>query len=235
MKPFDELSARQRKILKFIDKYTIENGYPPTIREIGDATDTNSTSVVNYNLNKLVDEGYLDREKRVSRGVRLIVRIPNGHPGAVFGGKGTVTGVHTSDNVSRVPLIGDIAAGEPLPVPDDIGQYYDEEDMVDVAPMMLGGLDPSEVFALRVQGDSMIDAMISDGDIVLIRRQPLVSNGEMAAVWLSDRSETTLKFFHHEGERVRLQPAHPYMDPIYVSTADCQVQGKVLSVMRHMR
>jgi len=235
MKTFDELSARQRRILKFIDRYTIENGYPPTIREIGDATETKSTSVVNYNLNKLVDEGYLDREKRVSRGVRLIVRIPNGHPGAVFGGAGKANGVRTSDKLGQVPLIGNIAAGAPLPVPDDIGQYYDEEDMIDATPMMLGGLDPSEVFALRVQGDSMIDAMISDGDVVLIRRQPLVSNGEMAAVWLSDRGETTLKYFHHEGERVRLQPAHPLMEPIYVNTADCQVQGKVLSVVRRLR
>ncbi|MEL7235936.1 MAG: S24 family peptidase, partial [Chloroflexota bacterium] len=81
----------------------------------------------------------------------------------------------------------------------------------------------------------MIDAMVSDGDIVLIHKQPLVGNGEMAAVWLADRSETTLKFFHLEGNRVRLQPAHPYMDPIYVETKDCQVQGKVLSVIRRMR
>lgn len=230
MKPFDELSARQRRILRFIDEYAAENSYPPTIREIGEATETNSTSVVNYNLNKLVEEGYLEREQRVSRGVRLVARIPNSKSYHIFQG----SGVKRAKGDSTVPLIGDIAAGEPLPVPEDIGQYVDEDDLIDVTDMLLNGLDASEVFALRVKGDSMIDAMISDGDIVLIHRQPLVGNGEMAAVWLADRSETTLKFFYLEGNRVRLQPAHPYMDPIYVETRDCQVQGKVLSVIRRM-
>jgi repressor LexA len=231
MKPFDELSSRQRRILRFIDEYTSENAYPPTIREIGEATDTNSTSVVNYNLNKLVEEGYLDREQRVSRGVRLITRIPNGKSYQMFQG----AKVQATNGSHTVPLVGDIAAGEPLPVPEDIGQYVDDDDLIEVTDMMLNGLDASEVFALRVKGDSMIDAMISDGDIVLVHRQPLVGNGEMAAVWLSDRSETTLKFFYLEGNRVRLQPAHPYMDPIYVETKDCQVQGKVLSIVRRMK
>jgi repressor LexA len=81
----------------------------------------------------------------------------------------------------------------------------------------------------------MIDAMISDGDIVLIRHQLMVYNGEMAAVWLRDRNETTLKHFYLEGDRIRLQPAHPYMDPIYVQAKDCQVQGKVLSVIRRVK
>ncbi|MEM6284608.1 MAG: transcriptional repressor LexA [Chloroflexota bacterium] len=229
MKPFDELSVRQRKILRYIDEYTVENGYPPTIREIGEATDTNSTSVVNYNLNKLVEEGYLDREQRVSRGVRLIARIPGG-VGAMHR-----SGVKAADVAGSVPLVGSIAAGQPLPVPDDIAHNVDEDDYIEVTSMMLGGLDSSTVFALRVKGDSMIDAMVSDGDIVLIHKQPLVGNGEMAAVWLADRSETTLKFFYLEGNRVRLQPAHPYMEPIYVETKDCQVQGKVLSVIRRMR
>ncbi len=230
MKPFDELSSRQRKILRFIDEYSAENGYPPTIREIGEATETNSTSVVNYNLNKLVEEGYLDREQRVSRGVRLTQRIPGSKSY-----KPRRPDVRHASDLSTVPLVGNIAAGEPLPVPDDVGQYVDEDDVIEVTPMMLGGLDPSEVYALRVKGDSMIDAMISDGDIVVIRRQPVVYNGEMAAVWLADRAETTLKYFYLEDKRVRLQPAHPYMDPIYVDAKDCQVQGKVLSVLRRMK
>ncbi|MEL7233727.1 MAG: winged helix DNA-binding protein, partial [Chloroflexota bacterium] len=126
MKPFDELSARQRKILRYIDEYTVENGYPPTIREIGEATDTNSTSVVNYNLNKLVEEGYLDREQRVSRGVRLIARIPGG-VGAMHR-----SGVRAADVAGSVPLLGNIAAGQPLPVPGDIAHSIDEDDYIEV-------------------------------------------------------------------------------------------------------
>jgi repressor LexA len=95
-------------------------------------------------------------------------------------------------------------------------------------------VDPSEVFALRVKGDSMIDAMIDEGDIVIFRKQDTAQNGDMVAVWLDERGETTLKRFYHEGERVRLQPAHPTMQPIYVSPDHCHVQGRVLSVVRYM-
>lgn len=230
MKPFDELSARQRKILRYIDHFSVENGYPPTIREIGDATKTKSTSVVNYNLNKLVEEGYIDREKRVSRGVRLIVRLPNSTSVPFKGRKN----VKSSAAASRIPLIGVIAAGEPIPVPEDVGQNYDEDDMIEVTNTMLGGLDPSEVFALRVKGYSMIDAMINDGDLVLFRKQSIAHNGDMVAAWLEDRSETTLKYFYHEGDRIRLQPAHPTMEPIIVDAANCQIHGKVLSVIRRL-
>jgi len=102
-----------------------------------------------------------------------------------------------------------------------------------VTPALLNGTPVSEVFALKVKGDSMIDAMISDGDIVIFRKQEEAKNGDMVAVWLPDRSETTLKYFYRENDsQVRLQPAHPTMDPIYVHPANCQVQGRVLSVIR---
>jgi repressor LexA len=231
MKPFDELSARQRRILRFIDEYTVENAYPPTIREIGDATGTASTSVVNYNLNKLVEEGYLDREKRVSRGVKLIAAIPNG-AGSMFRG---ARGVRTSETQNFIPLIGNIAAGEPIPIPEDIGQTIDDEDMLEISSMMLGGVDPGEVFALRVKGDSMIDAMIAHDDIVLFRKQSIANNGDMVAVWLGDRNETTLKYFFHEGDRIRLKPANSNYDPIFVDAAYCQIHGKVLSVIRRLK
>ncbi|MGV2435101.1 MAG UNVERIFIED_CONTAM: hypothetical protein LVT10_09710 [Anaerolineae bacterium] len=150
MKHYDDLSARQRKILKFIELYSKEHGYPPTIREIGDATQTGSTSVVNYNLNKLVGEGFLIREQRVSRGVKLTKPLP-----------GIARRVRQSTNTRaqemKIPLIGKIAAGEPLQVPSTIGQHIDEDDYLDVTPMLLAGLDPSEVFALRIQGTSMIE------------------------------------------------------------------------------
>jgi repressor LexA len=228
MKPFNELTLRQRKMLRFIDQYIFENGYPPTIREIGDATETGSTSVVNYNLNKLADEGFIDREKRVSRGVKLLVRVP---------GSNTTPGNRNRPRraTPNIPLIGTIAAGEPIPLPDDIGQTVDEEDLIEISSMMFSGVDPSEVFALRVKGDSMIDAMIAEGDIVLFRKQSIANNGDMVAVWLADRSETTLKYFYHEGNRIKLLPANQNYEPIYVDAAYCQIHGKVLSVLRRLK
>ena len=130
--------------------------------------------------------------------------------------------------------IGQIVASAPVAVPDDVGYYYDQDDMIEVSSWLLGGADVGEVFALRVKGDSMIDAMIGDGDIVVFKKQAYAENGDMVAVWLDERGETTLKRFFHEGERVRLQPEHPTMSPIYVEAAHCQIQGRVLSVIRHV-
>lgn len=218
-KSFDQLSERQRNILRFIDKYLHKNGFPPTIRDIGAATSINSTSVVNYNLNKLVDAGFLERETFSSRGLRLVRDIPGGYQS-----------VRPSADALMIPLIGQIVASEPVNVPDD--QPIDPEDSVEVPPSMLGNVSVSEVYALRVKGDSMIDAMIQDGDVVILRKTDNIRNGDMVAVWLDERSETTLKHFFNEGERIRLQPAHPTMDPIYVDPRHCHVQGKVMSVMR---
>ena len=131
-----------------------------------------------------------------------------------------------------MPGVGQIVASEPVPIPDD--PYFSDDDMLEVTGDMLRGADVADTFALRVKGESMIDAMVSDGDIVILLRQDTANNGDMVAVWLSERGETTLKYYHPEGERVRLQPAHPHMDPIYVAASQCRIQGKVLSVLRHV-
>ncbi len=219
MRDRQKLSEKQRNILRFIETYIDTHGFPPTIRQIGEATGIASTSVVNYNLNKLVTAGYLSRSARSSRGLRLVKN----------GKKGTVQPVFSAAQVIRVPMAGSIVAGQPIPVFND---SQESGDAVEVAPMLLRGVEPAEVFALKVRGDSMIDAMISDGDIVIFRKQATANNGDMVAVWLDERGETTLKYFYNEGERVRLQPAHPTMDAIYVSAMHCQVQGRVLSVIR---
>lgn len=219
MRDRNKLSERQRNILKYMENYLDTHGFPPTIREIGEATDIKSTSVVNYNLNKLVSAGYLSRSSRMSRGIRLVKSQK---------GKGVI-GVQASNHVARVPLAGQIVASEPVPIPEDM-RYPDEE--IEVTSTMLNGADPAQVFALRVKGDSMIDAMIQDGDIVIFRQQSTANDGDMVAVWLDERGETTLKYFHPEGPRIRLQPAHPTMQPIYVSAEHCHVQGRVLSVIR---
>ena len=222
MTTYYQLSERQRNILTFMDQYIQENGFPPTIREIGSATDIDSTSVVNYNLNKLVDAGFLERSAAKSRGLRLIKEIPSSYRRRV----------KASNAVPKIPLWGQIVAGEPIPIPDTA--FPDENDMIEIPNSLLYGVDQHEVFALRVKGHSMIDAMIQDGDTVILRSTKTAKDGDMVAVWLDERGETTLKYFYNEGERIRLQPAHPTMDAIYVDPAHCQVQGKVLSILRHI-
>lgn len=219
MKDFNKLSKRQQNILRYMDGYMADNGYPPTIREIGLATDINSTSVVNYNLNKLVQAGYLERSGQVARGIRLVGDIP---------GRSKKT-VSVGNSFVPVPMAGKIVASEPVPA------YSDNGDVIEVTPAMLGNASADDVFALTVDGDSMIDAMIADGDIVLLRRATTANNGDMVAVWLDEREETTLKRFYRESDRIRLQPANPTMKPIYVDPAHCHVQGKVVSVIRPYR
>ncbi len=222
MRDRSKLSERQRNILRYMESYLDTHGFPPTIREIGLATGINSTSVVNYNLNKLVEAGHLAREARASRGLRL---VKNGR-------KSTAQSVQAASQVVRVQMFGQIVASAPAPIPEDMDRAF-SDDVVEVMPSMLNGAPIAEVFALKVKGDSMIDAMINDGDIVIFRKQEMAQNGDMVAVWLSDRSETTLKYFFRENDTtVRLQPAHPTMQPIYVHPANCQIQGRVLSVLR---
>jgi len=219
-----KLSTRQKRILKFIETFISSNGYPPTIREIGEAVDIASTSVVNYNLNKLVEYGLLARSPEVSRGLRLVGgEAPREVPFKVV----DIT------HLVQVPLVGKIAASAPVPLPgEDFGYYFDDDDIIDVPQGMLGKHRQSELFALRVTGDSMIDAMVADGDVIVLERQNIARNGDMVAVFLSERGETTLKKYYLEGSQVRLQPANPTMDPIYVDADQVNVQGRVLAVLR---
>jgi repressor LexA len=139
-----------------------------------------------------------------------------------------------SEHVVRVPLLGRIAAGEPLPVPDsDFALMADET--IELTRGILG--EAEGLYALQVQGDSMIDALVHDGDIVVMRHQQQVENGEMAAVWLKDHREVTLKRFYQEkGGRVRLQPANPTMRPIYIDDPrQVEVQGRVVMVIRQLQ
>lgn len=217
------LSERQRKILLFIEHFLHENGYPPTIREIGAAVNIGSTSVVNYNLNKLVKEGFLERSQKVSRGLLLVEEDDKPRRSV------NITAVENADVIS-IPMAGQIVASRPV-------EYFgnqDEGDAIEIPISMLGTVPIEQVYALRVSGNSMIDAMISDGDTVILRSQQTADNGDMVAVWLSEDNETTLKYFYHEGKRVRLQPANPTMDPIFVDPQQVNIQGRVLAVMRRL-
>lgn len=220
----ERLTDRQKAIISFIEKHVQQYGFPPTIREIGEATGIASTSVVNYNLNKLTRLGYLTRTSTKSRGLKLVTeKMPPALRRHL---------VSAPTHPIKIKYGGLIVAGKPLPVPEDNPYLNDEESRVELAETVLNGLDPEEVFALRVKGDSMIDAMIRDGDVVLLRSGENVKNGDMVSVWLTDRGETTLKHIYFEGETIRLQPAHPTMEAIRVPAHVVQIQGKVISVLR---
>ncbi len=219
----DILSERQKAILAFIQVQLDKTGYPPTIREIGEACTIASTSVVNYNLNKLVEGGFITRTPDKSRGIRINKDTLQETPFRFA----------EDMNVFSVPMVGRIVASAPVPHPgDDFGYYYDADDVIQVPRMMVGTVDASQIYALTVSGQSMIDSMINDGDVVILKRQEVARNGDMVAVWLSERNETTLKHFFDEGDQVRLQPANPNMQPIYVDKDKVQVQGRVLAVLR---
>ncbi len=219
------LSVRQKRILQFIEDFVQQHGYPPTIREIGEAVGIASTSVVNYNLNKLVDRGYIERTPKVSRGLWLASQETPA--------KEYPVSIADPTSMIQVPLVGTIVASEPVPLPgEDFGYYYDTDDLIEVPQAMIGPTPREELFALRVSGDSMIDAMVADGDIVILRRQNIAHNGDMVAVWLTERGETTLKKYYQEGKKVRLQPANPLMEPIYVDADKVSVQGRVLAILR---
>lgn len=206
------LTARQRRILEFIDDFAQEKGYAPSIRDIVKGCQVSSTSVVDYNLRILERQGHLRRDAEVSRG---IVRM----------------GREDRSKVS-VPLLGQIAAGQPIPVPGADSWNNPGSETIEVTPEMTRGRP--DVYALRVKGTSMIDALINDGDVVLMQPAGSADDGEMVAVWLKDEQEVTLKKFFRERGRVRLQPANTTKGPIYTAPGNVEVQGKVVGVIRQM-
>ena len=232
MKKSRPLSDRQKGMLKYIWSYVNDNGRPPTIREIGSAVNISSTSVVNYTLQKLSEKGLLERDAEVSRGLRLTEQAMSMYESAKEAVVGTKTAVAEAvGSLLRIPLVGSIAAGKPIDLPDTGYGIYDDEDMVELSSAMISGRKDG-LFALRVKGDSMIDAMVNDGDMVVMREQKTAENGQMVAVWLKKDDTTTLKYFAHEGNRVKLTPANPTMEPFYVNAKDVEVQGRVIMVVR---
>jgi repressor LexA len=221
------LSDRHKKILEVLEHYQDNVGYPPSIREIGREANISSTSVVNYYLDQLEDMGYIERDRKVSRGMRLL-RTVTGHL------KEAVQAV-MEDNI-LIPLAGRIGAGIVIQPPESGFDVFAPEEGVEVARSMLPERDQeAELYALEVEGDSMIDAMVDDGDIVIMRHTQTANNGEMVAVRLSDDNETTLKYFYRENGRVRLQPANPLMEPIIIEDpSTIEVQGKVVLVIRQV-
>ena len=209
--PPASLSDRQQRMLAFIRDFTRRRGYPPTVRDIGAAVGISSISVVDYNLDCLERRGLLRRSRGVSRGLELVE-------------EGQRSGA-----VVVVPVVGRIAAGEPI----EAMKERDHEWL-----LLSAAVAPEGCFALRVRGKSMIEDLIDDGDVVVVRPQETADDGDIVVALLNnDLSETpvaTLKRIYRERERVRLQPANAQLEPIYVDPAALRIQGKVIALMRRM-
>jgi repressor LexA len=207
----EKLSLKQQRILDFIRRFQKEHHYPPTVRDILRGCDISSTSVVDYNLVALERYGSILRHAGISRGIELV------NP--------------DSEGIIKVPIIGKIAAGSPIPVPSaDTWDTNSTAETTDVTEEVTKG--KREIYALKVKGTSMIDALINDGDLVLLEHTRTVENGETAAVWLKAEKEATLKKVYRERNRIRLQPANTKMQPIYVDPGNVEIQGRVIAVIR---
>ncbi|HBF40273.1 MAG TPA: repressor LexA [Anaerolineaceae bacterium] len=230
------LSERHRKIMEFLIKFQNTNGYSPSIRQIGDSINVKSTSLVDYYLNQLQQMGFIDREDRISRSIRVLTPVIDS-PSLKEKVADAVQNVSaTLSDLVSIPLAGRIVASAPIPMPTSDLPYFDSESSVDIARSLLPARETNDLFALEVSGDSMVDAMINDGDIVIMKQVKSANNGEMVAVWLDDRDETTLKYFYKEANRIRLQPANPNMGPIYVDNPkSLRIMGRVVMVIRQVK
>jgi repressor LexA len=200
-----KLSDRQQRILEFIRSEVATKGYPPSVREIGNAVGLRSSSTVHGHLTKLEELGYIRRDLSKPRAIEL---LDDSMP--------------SRTRVIDVPLVGKVTAGAPVLAVENIEDYF---------PIPKDFVEHEDVFMLRVKGDSMVDAGILDGDFVLVNRQETALNGEIV-VALIDGEEATVKRFFHEGTHIRLQPENAAMDPLIVE--DVRILGKVIGVFRRI-
>jgi len=205
------VTERQRAILEFLHEYVDDHGYPPTVREIGEAVGLRSPSTVHAHLAQLERAGVLKRDPTKPRAIELTDRRRPGQPAEV--------------EVRRLPLVGQIAAGGPLLAEENV------EEELGVPEPLSAGAD----FLLRVKGDSMIDAGILDGDIVVVQRREDARNGEIVVALAGEdesADEATVKRFFREDGRVRLQPENSALEPIYAPYV--RVLGRVVGVFRRI-
>jgi repressor LexA len=206
------LSPRQNQILEFVRHYVGDHSYPPTVREIGDGVGISSTSVVDYNLRVLAKRGFLRRDPDISRGIEVLYGESE----------------RLAERVN-VPVLGQIAAGSPI---EAVEGHAD-------SVTLTRDLVPAEgAYALRVRGKSMIEDLIDDGDLIVVRPQEQAENGSIVVALLSEgpgtEGQVTLKRIYRERDRIRLQPANSSMQPIYVRPDQVRVQGTVVCLVRQM-
>ena len=211
-------SDKPERILTFLREFMRENRYPPSVRDVVEGCKLSSTSVADYNLRILERQGHIRRDPERARTIVLAEPLEPVGAAAVV-------------EPLQVPLLGAIAAGTRVVAPEGTDAAHAEEQL-QVTPDMLGGRDPAALFAVKVRGDSMIDALIADGDTVIFEHAQVVENGQMGAFWLREENISTLKRFYRDGKRVRLQPENPTMEPIYTAPDNLEVQGRVVSILR---
>ena len=202
----EKLTKRQEEILTFIKEYIVSNGYPPTVREIGASLGVSSPATIHAHLTNLADKGFIKKEETKNRAIELLVENE-------FAPK--------NENVVDVPLLGKITAGSPIEAIEQPDEYFS-------LPSYLLP-NNKEVFTLKVSGNSMINAGIFDGDIVIVERKNTARNGEIV-VAMTDENEVTLKTFYKESEYFRLQPENDTMDPIILDNVT--ILGKAIGLYR---
>jgi repressor LexA len=201
------ISSTRQRVMDYIRDFYDEHGYAPTVRDIMRGCDLSSTAVVQHHLKVLESDHQIERDSKVFRSIQLPDR------------RSTI----------KVPVLGTIAAGTPIPVMGSESWHTEAVENLELSSEITQG---KEVFALRVSGQSMIDALIDDGDIVLMEPVKTVEDGDMVAAWLKKEEEVTLKRFYREGGQVRLQPANAQMKPIFSDSNNIEVQGRVVAVIR---
>ena len=211
----EELNKREKAIIKFIEKKIKEDGYPPSVREIGKAVGLSSTATVHGYLAKLRSKGYIKKEDKKGRTLKLL-KGGNGMPV-----ENAQKSFYSQKELIDVPLVGKITAGMPI---------LAVENVTDTFPIPIDFVGNSETFMLTVKGESMIEAGILDGDYILVRKQPDAINGEIVVALIED--EATVKTFYKEKDHIRLQPENSTMEPIIVP--NCSILGKVIGVFRKM-
>lgn len=212
---------RRQRILDCIVRTVEERGYPPSVREIADAVGLASTSAVHHHLIALEREGLLERGGKHSRALRVTPQATRTSRAPVAG-KVTPFRMPVDRETLTLPVLGEIAAGQPIEA------YEDSAETLDV-PRSIDAREDS--YILRVRGKSMIDALIDDGDFVIVQPQATARDGDIVVALLEDNG-VTLKRFFREKDRIRLQPANAEMEPIYAT--DVQIQGKVVGVIRRL-
>jgi len=211
----EELNKREKTILKFIEKQIMTDGYPPSVREIGQAVGLSSTATVHGYLERLEKKGYIKKKDKKGRTLRLL----KGSTGETK--KTSSKDFYTQKELVEVPVVGKITAGMPI---------LAVENVTDTFPIPIDFVGNSDCFMLTVRGESMIEAGILDGDYILVKKQNNANNGEIVVALIED--EATVKTFYKEKDHIRLQPENSTMDPIIVPT--CEILGKVAGVFRKM-
>ena len=215
---------RRQRILDCIARTVEERGYPPSVREIAETVGLASTSAVHHHLIALERDGLLERGGKHSRALRLLNREPSARPAGRPANSGKVTPFRmpVERDTLSLPVMGEIAAGQPIEAYEDAAETLEVPASMDARP---------DSYVLRVRGKSMIDALIDDGDFVIVQPQATARDGDIVVALLEDNG-VTLKRYFREKDRIRLQPANAEMEPIYAT--DVQIQGKVVGVIRRL-